>query len=168
MELQVAIRNLDDAMSEPDRRSTLPTGDLKSKISAPTRRTNMTKLTTLILTATLSTVSHMGLAAQSAHTPDSDSPKQLLVRYADLDLARPEGASVLFHRLQGAAKLVCSPLESRQLKRSGMFQHCVSDAMARAVTQVDRPGLSAYYRGKVQGSNASPFEIASSNQSPAR
>jgi len=128
----------------------------------------MTKFTTLILTATLGTVSHVGLAAQSAQTPGSDIPKQMLVRYADVDLARPEGASVLFHRLQSAAKIVCSPLESKDPALFVMFQHCVSDAMARAVTQVDRPGLSAYYRGKVQGSNAAPINVASSNESAPR
>jgi UrcA family protein len=127
---------------------------------------DMTKFTTLILTATLGTVSHVGLAAQSAQTPGSDSPKQMLIRYADLDLARPEGASVLFHRLQSAAKIVCSPLES--YPKLLMFQRCVSDAMARAVTQVDRPGLSAYYRGKVPGTNAAPIEVASSNEGAAR
>ena len=127
----------------------------------------MTKFTTLILTATLGTVSHVGLAAQSAQTPGSDSPKQMLIRYADLDLARPEGASVLFRRLQSAAKIVCSPLESFPGKFN-MFQRCVSDAMARAVTQVDRPGLNAYYRGKVPGSNAAPIEVASSNEGAAR
>jgi UrcA family protein len=128
----------------------------------------MTKLTTLILTAALGTVSHVGLAAQTAPTPASDSPKQMLIRYADLDLARPEGASVLFHRLRNAAKIVCSPFESRDPARLVMFQNCVSDAMARAVTQVDRPGLSAYYRGKVQDSNAAPIEVTSRNEGPAR
>ena len=127
----------------------------------------MTKFTTLILTAILSTVSHVSLAAQLAPTADVDSPKQMLVRYADLDLARPAGASVLFHRLQSAAKIVCAPLESRDPARLVMFNNCVSDAMARAVTQVDRPGLNAYYRGKVPDSNAVPFEVASSNERSA-
>jgi hypothetical protein len=74
---------------------------------------------------------------------------------------------VLFHRLESAAKIVCSPLESRDPARMVMFKNCVSDAMARAVTQVDRPGLDAYYRGKVPGDNAAPVEVASSNERPA-
>lgn len=127
----------------------------------------MTKITTLILTAALTTVSHLALATSTAQTPDADSPKQLLVRYADLDLARPAGASVLYHRLEGAAKIVCAPLESREPARILMFKNCVSDAMARAVTQVDRPGLDAYYRGKVPAQNAAPIEVASSNERPA-
>jgi UrcA family protein len=121
----------------------------------------MTKLATLILTATLGAVSHVGPAAQSAPTSDSQSPHQMLIRYADLDLARPDGASVLFHRIRNAAKIVCSPLESKDPGRYAMFQQCVSDATARAVTQVDRPALSSYYRGKVPGSNAAPLEAAS-------
>lgn len=128
----------------------------------------MTKFTALILTAALGTVSHVSLATQSAPTPASDSPKQMLIRYADLDLTRSTGASVLFHRIQKAAEIVCSPLESRDLALHAMFQRCVSDAMARAVTQVDRPALSAYYRGKVESGNAAPIEVSSTNQGQAR
>jgi len=128
----------------------------------------MTKFTALILTAALGTVSHMSLAAQSALPLDPQGPKQMLIRYADLDLARSTGASVLFHRIQKAAEIVCAPLESRDPARHVMFQRCVSDAMARAVTQVDRPALNAYYRGKVEGGNAAPIEVASTNQGQAR
>lgn len=123
----------------------------------------MTKFTALILTATLGALSNAGLAAPSATPSAADSPPQLLVRYADLDLGRPTGASILFHRLQSAAKIVCSPLESRDPARTAMFKRCVSDAMARAVTQVDRPAFSAYYRGKAEGGNDATFEVAATN-----
>lgn len=128
----------------------------------------MNKFTALILSATLGTVSQLSLAATNSQPADSDGSKQMIVRYADLDLARTTGASVLFHRIQKAAEIVCSPLESRDPARYVMFRRCVSDAMARAVTQVDRPSLNAYYRGKAEGGKDTTFEVASSNQGPAR
>ena len=130
----------------------------------------MKKFTTLILAATLSTLSSRWPGRPtSSSTLDSDSPKQMLVRYADLDLARSYKARRCFSTAyRAAAKIVCAPLESKDPARLVMFQNCVSDAMARAVTQVDRPGLNAYYRGKVPGSNAAPIAIASSNDGPTR
>jgi UrcA family protein len=127
----------------------------------------MTKFTTLILTTTLITITHLALAVQPAPTPESEGSQHLLIRFADLDMSRPEGASVLLRRIQNAAKIVCSPLESKDPARFAMFQHCVADAMERAVTQIDRPALDAYYRGKVRGSNGR-IEVASNNQKPAR
>jgi len=126
----------------------------------------MTKFTTLRLIAAFGTVSTLAMAAQTATAADLEGPKQLLVQYADLDLTRPAGAQVLFRRIQSAAKLVCSPLESKELLHN-RFEHCVSDAVARAVTHVDRPALSAYLH-QDQGRNAAALQIASANPAPAR
>lgn len=122
----------------------------------------MNKLNTLILTATLATLSQAALAA-STHRSNGDDPKQLIVRYADLDLSKPAGAAQLYHRLQNAAEAVCSSLESRELARKSMFRNCVSESMEGAVTQVNRPSLSTFYRGKFPEQKSAAVEIASSN-----
>jgi UrcA family protein len=126
----------------------------------------MTKITTLKLIAAFGTLSTLAMAAQTATAADFQGPKQLLVQYADLDLTRPAGAQALFRRIQGAAKLVCSPLASKDLLQT-RFEHCVSDAVAKAVTQIDRPALSAYLH-QDQGRNAAPLQVASANPAPAR
>jgi UrcA family protein len=80
----------------------------------------MSKLTTLILTTTFAAFSQGALAAASAPTAapaQVDDARQLTVRFADLDLAHPEGAAKLYHRLHNAAEAVCSSLESRELSR---------------------------------------------------
>jgi UrcA family protein len=126
----------------------------------------MTKFTTLRLIAAFGTASTLAMAAQTATAADLDASKQLLVHYADLDLTRPAGAQVLFRRIQSAAKLVCSPLASWALLQN-RFDHCVSDAVAKAVMHVDRPALSEYLH-KDQGRNAAALQIASTNPAPAR
>jgi UrcA family protein len=126
----------------------------------------MTKFTTLRLTAAFGTLATLAMTAQTATAADFEGPKQLLIQYADLDLTRPAGAQALFRRIHSAAKLVCSPLASKDLLQH-RFEHCVSDAVAKAVTQVDRPALSAYLH-KDQGRNAAALQIASTNPAPAR
>ena len=113
----------------------------------------MNKLTMLILTASLAT------GTQLAHADMNDnSPKQVLIHYADLDLAGFTGVSILYGRLRSAAQAVCTPLNGKDAERAAAFKHCVTDAMSSAVTQVDQPALSAYHRAKLQGRNAIPLE----------
>jgi UrcA family protein len=76
-----------------------------------------------------------------------DSPKQVVVHFADLDLRAFAGASVLYGRLQSAAKLACSPLDVRDLGRALAFRDCVTHAISQAVTQLDQPALNAYVSG---------------------
>jgi UrcA family protein len=128
----------------------------------------MNKFTTLILTAAFAAASQGALAAASNPTASApaqveENSKHLTVRFADLDLTRPQGAAQLYHRLHKAAEVVCSSLESRELSRMALFNKCVAETMAGTVAQINRPGLSAFYRGKVGGNTAIPFEVASSN-----
>jgi UrcA family protein len=87
---------------------------------------------------------------------------QMLVHFADLDLARPAGIAALYSRLEGAAKRVCAPLEGKDLGSAAAFQRCVTGAVTRAVAEVDRPDLSAYCRAKTQGRNGTPVRIVAS------
>jgi UrcA family protein len=86
-------------------------------------------------------------AAFSASSRDDDLPRVVL-RYHKLDLTRPEGASVLYKRIQQAAVTVCShavvPFTISNLKRSS----CYRDAIENAVAQVDSAQLYAIHRAR--------------------
>ena len=114
-----------------------------------------------VLTATLITV--LASAAPAAYAANvNDGHVRMLVHFADLDLARPAGIAALYGRLQGAAKRVCAPLEGKDLASVAAFKQCVTDAVTRAVAQIDQPKLSAYYRAKTEGRNGIPARIAAS------
>jgi UrcA family protein len=76
------------------------------------------------------------------------------VQFADLDLTRSEGAAVLYHRLAAAAKTVCVSLDGRDLASQMRFKGCVETAIGSAVAKVDRPALTAYYKARTNGRNA--------------
>ena len=67
------------------------------------------------------------------------------VKFGDLDVLHPQGAAVLYARIQAAAMNVCSSFDGlgrgAALHRDG----CVNKAIVGAVTQVDSPALSAVY-----------------------
>jgi UrcA family protein len=76
-------------------------------------------------------------------------PAQFLtktVAYGDLNLDSDQGAKVLYARLQYAAHYVCSPMESRVLSHRTVWQTCVNNALASAVTQINKPRVNALYK----------------------
>lgn len=88
----------------------------------------------------------LGNGAAAAAAPDDVLSAQ--VSYGDLNLARTEGAAILYERLQGAARGVCRPLESKMLSVQSMWRECLSRTVSDAVAKVGQPTLTAYYRAK--------------------
>jgi UrcA family protein len=76
---------------------------------------------------------------------DASQPLTKIVKYGDLNLDSEQGAKVLYARLSGAAKEVCSPLESAELSVRHLWQSCFDNAMADAVGQIDKTMVSALY-----------------------
>jgi UrcA family protein len=74
------------------------------------------------------------------------SPASVTVRYADLDLTTNAGASMLYHRIQGAARDVCGS-HGRSSVAFAEWQVCVKDAIGNAVATVRSPLLTALYSG---------------------
>jgi len=70
----------------------------------------------------------------------------VVVKYGDLDLATKDGVTKLHARLRGAAKQVCSPLDSRVLGLREQYDACVTDAVKRAVADVGNPNLARFHR----------------------
>ena len=78
--------------------------------------------------------------------PVDDAIPGITVSYGDLDLSSPAGAQVLYQRIKGAARTVCAPLESKQLKVQALWRACFEEAVANAVSKVDRPMLTAVHK----------------------
>jgi UrcA family protein len=77
----------------------------------------------------------------------SDIPS-VTVKFADLDISRPAGATKLYGRIQGAANVVCSAYDHSGFTTQANFKACVSDAIGRAVAKVESPALNMVYRAK--------------------
>jgi UrcA family protein len=96
----------------------------------------------------------LALSSQLANAGPPPDARSVTVQFADLDLWRSEGATVLYQRLKGAAETVCAPLDERNLAMQMRFKACVQSAISTAVAKIDRPALTGYYEAKSVGGNA--------------
>jgi UrcA family protein len=78
-------------------------------------------------------------SAVSAADPGSAG---ITVKFADLNIASPSGALVLYERIRAAAQRVCSYY---WFQTDADEARCLQDAIANAVTKVNQPALSAVY-----------------------
>jgi len=105
------------------------------------------KLTALTRTALLvgcSLVSAMGVAQADAPT---DNAPSLVVRYGDLDLTTDAGVQTLYRRLAVAAHEVCPFEDSKSLTQVAYNHTCRTEAIARAVHDINSPRLAALQAG---------------------
>jgi UrcA family protein len=86
----------------------------------------------------------------SAKTPERSYLKRsTTIRYDDLDLARDSDVAALYERLHRGARRVCSDFEaSSSLSLEQMFNDCVNASLARAITDLGHPGLTAYAQNR--------------------
>lgn len=87
-----------------------------------------------------------------ANAGDRESAAQVrsvIVRYAELDLSKPQGIDVIYRRIQAAAKQVCRADTSVTALYDRASQNiCYRDAIERAVRQVNLVALTALHRAK--------------------
>jgi UrcA family protein len=76
------------------------------------------------------------------------------VKYADLNIASPSGALVLYERVRAAAQSACSYF---WFKTDADEARCVHNTIANAVAKVNQPALSAVYNAKYKTSAPSPL-----------
>jgi UrcA family protein len=126
---------------------------------------NNTKIRAITISAAI--VLGFSAAAASASTASnqfvSDGVNKYIVRFADLDLSKIDGAARLYSRLRHAAAIVCSPLDSRNLVMAAQYQVCVDQAIAGAVASVDRPMLSQYHESQSKGGKSAVTQLARAN-----
>lgn len=105
-----------------------------------------------------------GAAAASAGTSArqlvSDGVATYVVRFADLDLNRIDGAAALYSRLRHAAGIVCVSLQSRDLAMNAKYQACKNRALSDAVAGVGRPILSQYHESHIKGDKKAVMQLA--------
>jgi UrcA family protein len=70
-----------------------------------------------------------------ADTLDGAAPARV-VDFSDLDLSRPAGVTVLYSRIEGAARVVCNADGNRELAALARAHRCVQSSIARAVAEV--------------------------------
>ncbi len=86
--------------------------------------------------------------AATSKAPSAGDVGQITVHFGDLNLDQPAGAAALYRRIRLAAERVCGdPLPPGSLIPSHFWRSCVAQAIERSVIAVDRPALTAYYRG---------------------
>jgi UrcA family protein len=86
--------------------------------------------------------------AATSKVPSAGDVGQITVHFGDLNLDQPAGAAALYRRIRLAAERVCGdPLPPGSLIPSHFWRSCVAQAIERSVIAVDRPALTAYYRG---------------------
>jgi UrcA family protein len=92
------------------------------------------------------------LAASVAHAHPPWDPARKTVNFSDLNLDTPEGAGVLYKRIQSAALKVCDMFGDADSifpeARVAAERACIDDAITQAVVRVNRPLLTSLYKSK--------------------
>jgi UrcA family protein len=95
----------------------------------------------------------MGNAVRAAEVPRYD---KTTVAYGDLNLDSQQGTKVLYARLRNGAEVVCSSFESRDMSLRRLWQTCFDQAVAAAVVEVNKPGLTMLHKLTVNRSTVDP------------
>jgi UrcA family protein len=76
----------------------------------------------------------------------------MIVRFADLDLAKPHDVEVLYRRIRSAAHLVCNessePWDGSRIRN---WIKCFKGTTEAAVQRVNRPMLTALHQQRTKG-----------------
>jgi UrcA family protein len=102
----------------------------------------------IVMSCTLFVVLMGSLNAVAAADEWDNGPPKRVVHFADLDLTRNAGVAVLYARIRFAAREVCAPVEDRRLQSIAARDRCVTQAIARAVADVNVPTLTSYHLTK--------------------
>ena len=127
----------------------------------------MNKTTTIVVRAlTIGLAAVIGCSAAQASNVSKDPSAaneryQNVVRYADVDLSRIDGAITVYGRIRQAANAVCESLDSRVLGLAEKHRACVNQAIADAVASVNRPLLSQYHQLRTKGDKGALVQLAS-------
>jgi len=102
-----------------------------------------------------------GLSAVSAADPASSAG--ITVKYSDLNTATPAGARVLYERIRAAAQSACDYF---WFKTDADEARCLQNTIAKAVSKVNQPALTAVYDAKFRTSAPTPLLSQSRKAGP--
>jgi UrcA family protein len=106
---------------------------------------NNAKRNKLLPTTLLVMSCSIPLAGTAAIKTNAVGERTVSVTMADLNLAEPQGVSVLFRRLQRAADDVCGSrhlLAAGSLKQRQLNQHCYAQTLGKAVREIGNAELT--------------------------
>jgi UrcA family protein len=99
--------------------------------------------------------------AQAA--PLSDVPAAV-VKFGDVDVTRPAGKQELYRRLTRAAHSVCRSLDPSEsgmkLQLTPLYRACLDQAMAGAVSQINRPEFTEYVASRMPKTDHAGIQLA--------
>jgi UrcA family protein len=99
----------------------------------------------LLATVTLAT----GLTVDHASAASEyEEPRNVVVRYSDLNLSQPHDVSTLYNRIQRAAREACENDETGSLARLQQFHKCVDQAVTNAVAAVSSRQLTEIHEAQ--------------------
>jgi UrcA family protein len=99
----------------------------------------------LLAMATLAT----GLTVDHASAASAyEEPRNVVVRYSDLNLSQPQDASTLYTRIQRAAREACERDEAASLARLQQFHKCVDQAVTNAVAAISSQRLTEIHEAQ--------------------
>jgi UrcA family protein len=108
-------------------------------ISASPRARRLT--VTLMSACAVTALSVAANVAKAADVPPATA--SVVVKYADLDVATPNGAAKLYRRISNAARRVCPDADSRSLGDKMAAWSCRRQAVNRAVESVSSPAVAS-------------------------
>jgi UrcA family protein len=110
-------------------------------------KSTIAKRCALICVATIAA----GLAVNQASAASSDdAPRSVVVRYSDLDLAKPQDARTLYARIQTAARMACGDVDTGDLARFAQFHNCIGAAVTKAVSAVNMRQVTEIHEAQSQ------------------
>jgi UrcA family protein len=89
----------------------------------------------------------LGATAAPASAQQFVGP-DVVVGYADLDITTVAGAEQLFARIQQAAARVCPPADNQPLVQYMAALRCRNEVLARAVSSVGSPQVTAVFAAR--------------------
>jgi UrcA family protein len=101
--------------------------------------------TAAVLFMAQSARAEMPVVVSGATPMDSVIVQRETVRFGDLDLSSMKDAKRLLVRIKDAADLVCGDQDLRDVMDTDGARKCRNDAVAHAVSKVNRPLLTALY-----------------------
>ena len=73
---------------------------------------------------------------------------QRVIDYSDVDVTTPDGADALYRRIANASEEVCHRESLPGVQGYFIWRSCAREAIARAVSKVDTPLLTARHHGE--------------------
>jgi len=109
---------------------------------------------------TAAAITLMALSASAAFANDiPTAPLAQTVNFAQLDMSQPAAAEQLYQKLNATAKQVCEPVNGGQIRQKAEYRACVSETLANAVADVNKPLLTSVHAAK-SGNAATSVRVA--------